>query len=83
MSIQSWLRDELQQALDRQGKSGLVVWYDPGRMLGALAERACPPRPPPPFAGSYLALRFALEKNTPDLHGRWGLYVLEPPPPNS
>lgn len=75
-----WLQDEMQQVLNRQGESGIVVWYDPGGTLEALAERACPaPARFLSFAGSYLALRFALEKEAPDLRGRWILYIPEKP----
>ncbi|MDW8103199.1 MAG: PglZ domain-containing protein [Anaerolineae bacterium] len=81
MALVQWLQSELQKALDRQGESGLVVWYDPGGTLAALAERAAPPRARLlPFAGSYLALRFALEQEDPRLTGRWILYIPDVPP---
>lgn len=84
MALIQWLQTELQQALDRQGESGIIVWYDPGGTLRTLAEGARPPQANLLcFAGSYLALRFNLEKEAPDLHGRWVLYIPEQPPPDS
>ena len=82
MALLQWLQDELQKVLDRQGNSGIVVWYDRGGTLEGLAERAAPARARLlRFSGSYLALRFALEDADPDLRGCWLLYIPEPPPP--
>ena len=76
-----WLSEILDEALRRQGDSGIVVWYDAGDTLQELAEKAIPEdarllR----FDGSYLALRFELEGEDPRFEGRWIIHVPEPPP---
>lgn len=84
MTLAAMLRQLLEEELRRQGPAGLVVWYDAGATLSAIAARAVPEgarllR----FAGSYLALRLALESQDPDLEGRWVVYVPERPPEES
>jgi len=77
----TWLREVLQEALRRQGRSGLVVWYDEGGTLESVTGRATPEGAKLlPFEGSYLALRFELEGQDPDLKGRWVVYVPERAP---
>ena len=78
------LREMIVAELQRQGAAGLIVWYDPGRTLADLVERALPPgvrllR----FEGSYLALRLALEGEDPLFRSRWVVYIPVVPPPES
>ncbi len=82
--LATWLKELLNEELQRQGPSGMVVWYDPSGTLSAIAEQAVPEgarflR----FDGSYLALRFELENADPELQGRWVVYVPEAPPTES
>jgi len=82
--LRDWLRAELEQAFERQGDNAIVVWYDVGGTLGGILPGALPEgisllR----FEGSYLALRFALEEQSPELEGVWLIYVPEEPPAES
>ena len=84
MSLLDRLRQEISEALGRQGDHGILVWYDSGGTLRDLAEDAAPPGTSfLRFRGSYLALRYEVEEQAPDLTGRWVLYVPESPPPES
>jgi len=78
--LQSWMAQEIKAELERQGPSGLLIWYDPGGSLASLLPAALPEgvqllR----FQGSYLALRFALESEDPAFEKRWVVYVPEEP----
>lgn len=84
MTLATMMRRFLEEELRRQGSAGVVVWYDPGATLAPVAARAVPEgarllR----FAGSYLALRFAVEAQNPDLEGRSVIYIPERPPEES
>ncbi|NLG80267.1 MAG: PglZ domain-containing protein [Firmicutes bacterium] len=84
MTLVVMLRQLLEEELRRQGPAGLVVLYDSGATLSPIIARAVPEgarllR----FTGSYLALRFALEFQDPELKGRSVVYVPEQPPKES
>ena len=84
MGLLDRLRQEISEALGRQGEHGILVWYDPGGTLQDLAPGAAPPGTSfLRFRGSYLALRYEVEEQAPDLTGRWVLYIPESPPKES
>ncbi|MBC7105877.1 MAG: hypothetical protein H5T97_08045, partial [Firmicutes bacterium] len=84
MTLAAKLRQLLEEELRRQGPAGLVVWYDAGATLSPIVARAVPEGAQLlRFAGSYLALRLALESQDPHLEGRWVVYVPERPPKES
>jgi len=80
MSLRDWIRSELKRAFERQGEDGIVVWYDAGGTLSELVDDVVPEGVRLiKFDGSFLALRFELENNSPDLTGKWLIYVPEKP----
>jgi hypothetical protein len=84
MGLLNPLHHEISETLGRQGEHGILVWYDPGGTLEDLAQEATPPGTSfVRFRGSYLALRYEVEEQAPDLTGRWVLYIPESPPPES
>ncbi|MCL5265975.1 MAG: PglZ domain-containing protein [Chloroflexi bacterium] len=81
MSIAGLAEQALVEELQRQGGAGLVVWYDQGGSLAAIVSNAVPNGVQfLKFQGSYLALRFALEKRDQGFRGRWVIYIPEAPP---
>lgn len=75
------IRSELQRLFERQGEHGIVVWYDAHGTLSELVANALPKGVRLlQFEGSYLALRFELEEQSPDLTGKWLIYVPESAP---
>lgn len=80
MSLRDWIRSELKRAFEHQGEDGIVVWYDAGGTLSELVDEVVPEGVRLiKFDGSFLALRFELESNSPDLTGKWLIYVPEKP----
>jgi len=78
--LKNWIRSELKRAFEHQGEHGIVVWYDAGGTLSELVDEVVPEGVRLiKFDGSFLALRFELESNSPDLTGKWLIYVPEKP----
>lgn len=81
MSLSKLVREEIKHLFDQQGDYGIVVWYDAGGTFSEIVSEVVPSgvkllR----FEGSYLTLRFELEDESPDLTGRWLIYVPEKAP---
>jgi len=80
MALRDWIRSELKTLFERQGEDGIVVWYDAGGTLSELVDEVVPKGVGLiKFDGSFLALRFELESKSPDLTGKWLIYVPEKP----
>jgi len=80
MTIQEWLRNNLRSKFSSQGEDGIVVWYDQGGTLSSIVDEVVPEGVKLiKFEGSYLALRFELEKLSPNLCGKWLIYIPEKP----
>jgi hypothetical protein len=78
--LKAWIRSELTQAFDHQGEHGIVVWYDAGGTMSEVVDEVIPEGVNlVKFDGSFLALRFELENKSPDLSGKWLIYVPEKP----
>jgi len=78
--LKNWIRSELKRVFEHQGEDGIVVWYDAGGTLSELVDEVVPEGVRLiKFDGSFLALRFELESNSPDLTGKWLIYVPEKP----
>ncbi len=84
MTITELLRQEISKEFQRQGKAGLIVWYDRGGTLTSVVEKATPDDAQiVRFQGGYLALRFELENQDPNFDRRWLIHVPESPPKDS
>ncbi len=80
MPLRDWILSELKSAFEHQGEDGIVVWYDAGGTLSELVDEVVLEGVRLiKFDGSFLALRFELESNSPDLTGKWLIYVPEKP----
>jgi hypothetical protein len=78
--LKAWIRSELTQAFDHQGEHGIVVWYDAGGTMSEVVDEVVPEGVNlVKFDGSFLTLRFKLENKSPDLSGKWLIYVPEKP----
>jgi hypothetical protein len=79
-TLKSWIRSEIKRAFDHQGENGIVVWYDAGGTMSEVVNEVVPKGVKlVKFDGSFLALRFELENKSPDLSGKWLIYVPEKP----
>jgi hypothetical protein len=79
-TLKSWIRSEIKRAFDHQGEHGIVVWYDAGGTISEVVDEVVPKGVKlVKFDGSFLALRFELENKSPDLSGKWLIYVPEKP----
>jgi hypothetical protein len=79
-TLKSWIRSEIKRAFDHQGEHGIVVWYDAGGTMSEVVDEVVPKGIKlVKFDGSFLALRFELENKSPDLSGKWLIYVPEKP----
>jgi hypothetical protein len=79
-TLKSWIRSEIKRAFDHQGENGIVVWYDAGGTMSEVVNEVVPKGVKlVKFDGSFLALRFELENKSPDLGGKWLIYVPEKP----
>jgi hypothetical protein len=77
-TLKSWIRSEIKRAFDHQGEHGIVVWYDAGGTISEVVDEVVPKGVRlVKFDGSFLALRFELENKSPDLSGKWLIYVPE------
>ncbi len=78
--LKNWIRSELKKAFEHQGEDGIVVWYDAGGTLSELVNEVVPEGVRLiKFDVSFLALRFELESQSPDLSGKWLIYIPEEP----
>jgi hypothetical protein len=78
--LRDWIHSELREAFERQGEDGIVVWYDAGGTMSELVDEVIPEGVRLiKFDGSFLALRFDLESESPHLSGKWLIYVPEKP----
>ena len=81
MGIKDLLRQTIRQEQEQQGPAGLIVWYDQNGSLSSAVGEAVPEKTDfLMFEGSYLALRYILENEDPELSRRWVIYVPEKAP---
>jgi hypothetical protein len=84
MKIVPLLRELLDEEFQRQGRSGLILWYDDTASLASIVQDAKPIGTNLLyFDGSYLKLRLALERDDPDFLQRWIVYIPEARPAES
>lgn len=84
MGIRDLIRQAIQGEQQRQGSAGLIIWYDGSGSFSSVVSEALPENTAfLIFEGSYLALRYTLEKEDPAFGKRWVVYIPESPPSES
>jgi len=84
MDLVASVKDFLGRELEKQGRAGVIIWYDPNGTLKPIAERVIPDDIRfLSFDGSYLSLRFVLEDADRKFEKRWVIYIPEEPPEES